>query len=96
LLPVERGVLVKIAACSRDAKSVTAKIAACWKWCGTRTGCLLEVVWYSIKQAAYSKYVMVWQQNWLLVAKVRQLFLERLAATSNLGRLQALSEQMWL
>jgi hypothetical protein len=39
---------------------------------------------------------MVWQQNWLLVAKVRQLFLERLAATSNLGRLQALSKQMWL
>jgi hypothetical protein len=26
---------------------VTAKIAAYWKWCGTRTGCLLEVVWYS-------------------------------------------------
>lgn len=25
---------------------MTAKIAACWKWCGTRTGCLLEVVWY--------------------------------------------------
>jgi hypothetical protein len=25
---------------------VTAKIAACQKWCGTRTGCLLEVVWY--------------------------------------------------
>jgi hypothetical protein len=52
-----------------------------------------------IKQAAYSKYVKVCQQNWLLVgrgAKVRQLFWSEFAATSNLGRLQALSERMWL
>jgi hypothetical protein len=28
LLPVEKGVVIKIAACLRDAKSVTAKIAA--------------------------------------------------------------------
>jgi hypothetical protein len=38
----------------------------------------------SIQQRAAQQQ---WQQNWLLVAKVRQLFLERLAATSNLGRL---------